>query len=204
MRLRGLVTIAIVLWPVVNLNAQAEMSTSGRLVEAAFFSVACKREAETQGVERTMDVDALLAAVAAFSKYQIVSPSRGPSDGLGDECRAPTILLINLLRLNGLDAELVLASTQPANRTNDGSSGGIDRIFVYIAALDRYLDPEAASGKQAAFDQIVQESMARVHFQGPALIGDARDACDRVCMQVRTPSTGTPPVVVKTEAFRAR
>lgn len=127
-----------------------------QVIRAAYFSDACRREAENLDIARTSDATALLAAL----RERVTLPRGDGLYALHDPCRTPVILLTNLFRLNGLDAELVFVSMTPRNGTSD-------RVLVYIAALDRYFDPAAPLAKQAVLDGIVREQAKRIHLQGP-------------------------------------
>jgi hypothetical protein len=79
-----------------------------QLIRAAFFSDACRQEAEALGIARTSDANALLAAFAGLQRRPASSPTAGAQR---DDCSVPAVAVINLLRLNGIDAELVSATT---------------------------------------------------------------------------------------------
>jgi hypothetical protein len=75
-----------------------------QVIRAAFFSDACRQQAEALGIARTSDANALLAAFARLRPRPASSP---PADAQRDDCKVPAVALINLLRLNRIDAELV-------------------------------------------------------------------------------------------------
>ena len=121
---------------------------------------------------------------------------------MGAECLAPGILLINLLRLNGLDAHLVLASTQPTSETSDAKPGEVLRALVYVVALKRYLDPSLPRSEQSDLDRLARETMRRVHFRRPLAGGNTRDPCFDDCMVVYEPRADLSSIPVKTQTIR--
>ena len=163
-----------------------------QLIRAAFFSDVCRQQAEALGIKRTSDANALLTAFAGLRRQPANSPA---AEGKRDDCSVPAVLLINLLRGNGIDAELVSATTAPADP--------VDRVLVYVPALDRYFDPALPLEEQSLVDLLVRERAERKHILGPSLAGSARDACPTTCMHVYTvPDNATPRVPVKTETIR--
>ena len=81
----------------------------------------------------------------------------------------------------------------------------IDRVLVYLPALDRYFDPALPLEEQSLVDLLVRERAERKHILGPSLAGSGRDACPSTCMHVYTAAgNATPPVRVKTETIRGR
>ena len=163
-----------------------------QLIRAAFFSDVCRQQAEALGIKRTSDANALLTAFAGLRRQPAISPA---AEGKRDDCSVPAVLLINLLRGNGIDAELVSATTAPADP--------VDRVLVYVPALDRYFDPALPLEEQSLVDLLVRERAERKHILGPSLAGSARDACPTTCMHVYTvPDNATPRVPVKTETIR--
>jgi hypothetical protein len=169
-----------------------------QLIGAAFFSDACRQQAEALGIARTSDANALLAAFAGLRRQPANSPA---AEGKRDDCSVPAVELINLLRLNGIDAELVSATmakeAAPADQT--------ERVLVYVPALDRYFDPALPLEEQSLVDLLVRERAERKHILGPSLAGSGRDACPSTCMHVYTAAgNATPPVRVKTETIRGR
>ena len=197
-----LAMVALAFLNALTFDAPAAIAAEDRLVRAAFFSDECRMEAAALGIAQTTDANALLASFAAFQLNLPPPAASHPMDTLSADCRAPAILLVNLLRHNGFEAELALASMQPANAVDD--AGEIDRILVYVTALDRYFDPAAPPGAQSAVDQIVRERASRVHLAGPSLAGDARDFCSQSCIRHYTSRTEPPPAAVKTETIRGR
>jgi hypothetical protein len=79
-----------------------------QLIRAAFFSDACRQQAEALGITRTSDASALVAAFAGLKRQP--ANSRAAVGQQRDDCTVPAVALINLLRLNGIDAELVSAT----------------------------------------------------------------------------------------------
>src|SRR6266498_4040701 len=162
-----------------------------QLIRAAFFSDACRQHAEALGIARTSDANALLAAFAGLQRRPASS----------DDCSVPAVAVINLLRLNGIDAELVSATTAKEAAPADQ----VERVLVYVPTLARYFDPALPLEEQSLVDLLVRERAERKHVLGPALGADARDACPSTCMHVYTAAgNATPPVRVKTETIRGR
>ena len=177
---------------------RAATAVEYRLVGPAFFSDACRQQAEGLGITRTSDANALLAAFAGLRRQPANPPA---ADGQRDDCSVPAVLLINLLRLNGIDAELVSATMTNESVPTDP----IERVLVYVPALDRYFDPALPLEEQSLIDLLVRERAERIHLLGPSLAGNARDACPSTCMHVYTAAGNTtPPVRVKTETIRGR
>jgi hypothetical protein len=199
------IAAAVALWLATIVGAPAAMETGWdsmkRLIRSAYFSDACRQEAKALGIAGTSDANALFAAFATLGR-PIASGADHP-DAERDDCRAPVVLLINLLRLNGIDAELVFASMSRASAADGAPPDKIDRVLVYVPERDRYFDPAAPLGKQAVLDQIIVEKATRSHLVGPSLAGDAHDACRDTCMRVYRPRSGSS-VRVKTEMIRGR
>jgi hypothetical protein len=168
-------------------------------VSGAFFSEACRQRAAEIGLSGTTNVDVTLAAVAAFGR-RLKRPGI-PEVVLDDACEVPAVLLVNLLRSNGVDADVVLVARRP-RAPSDGLSGKlVERIYVYVPKYDRYLDPEISIGKQRAVDAILREEMVRSHFQGPSIGDDSGNTCSDACLMV----LGASPAAarrVKTERIR--
>lgn len=193
MRLKMFIAAMLALWLAMIAHPQVAMSSSWddmkRLMQSAYFSAACRQAAEALGITRTADANALFAAFAPLGR-PIASGADRP-DAERDDCKAPVVLLVNLLRLNGIDAEIVLASISPASAANGAPPDKIDRVLVYVPGRDRYFDPAAPLGKQAVLDQIIAEKATRSHLVGPSLAGDAHDACRNTCMHVYSPHSGS-------------
>jgi hypothetical protein len=169
-----------------------------QLIRAAFFSDACRQEAEALGIARTSDANALLAAFAGLQRRPASSPTAGAQR---DDCSVPAVAVINLLRLNGIDAELVSATTAKEAAPADQ----VERVLVYVPTLARYFDPALPLEEQGLVDLLVRERAERKHVLGPTLGADARDPCPSTCMHVYTAAgNATPPVRVKTETIRGR
>jgi hypothetical protein len=100
------------------------------------------------------------------------------------DCRVPVVLLINLLRLNRVDAELVFVFMSRASAADGAPTGNIDRILVFVPGLNRYVDPAMPMGKQAVLDQIIVEKATRMHLLGPSLAGAAHGGCSDTCMGI--------------------
>jgi hypothetical protein len=166
-----------------------------QLIRATFFSDACRQQAEALGIARTSDANALLAAFARLR------PANPPAGSGRDDCGVPAVAVINLLRLNGIDAELVSATMAKEAAPADQ----VERVLVYVPTLARYFDPALPLEEQGLVDLLVRERAERKHVLGPALGADARDACPSTCMHVYTAAgNATPPVRVKTETIRGR
>ena len=168
-----------------------------QLIRATFFSDACRQQAEALGIARTSDANALLAAFARLRPR----PANPPAGSGRDDCGVPAVAVINLLRLNGIDAELVSATMAKEAAPADQ----VERVLVYVPTLARYFDPALPLEEQGLVDLLVRERAERTHVLGPALGADARDACPSTCMHVYTAAgNATPPVRVKTETIRGR
>jgi hypothetical protein len=182
MRLRALAATAIVPWLLMPLDARAGAPDLYKsLVNGAFFSEACRQRAAGIGLSETTNVDVVLSAIAAFGRR--LKPGV-PEVMLDDACEVPAILLVNLLRSNGVDAEIVLVARRPRDPSDGSSEKLVQRIYVYIPKYDRYLDPEISIGKQRAVDAILREEMVRSHFQGPSIGDDSGNTCADVCLMV--------------------
>src|SRR6266481_4342162 len=170
-----------------------------QLIRAAFFSDACRQQAEALGIARASDANALLAAFAGLKPRP--ANSRAAEGQQRDDCTVSTVALINLLRLNGIDAELVSATMAKEAAPADQA----ERVLVYVPGLDRYFDPALPLEEQSLVDLLVRERAERKHILGPSLAGRGSDACPSTCMHVYTAAgNATPPVRVKTETIRGR
>ena len=204
MRSRVLVAVTLALWAATVIGSQAATRTDGesmkRLVQASYFSDACRSEAEALGIAGTTDANAVVMAIVAIRERAGAAPK---ADAHRDDCREPVILLINLLRLNGVDAELVFASSELTNAAAvDGAPPlSVDRFLVYVPSFDRYFDPAVPFGGQAVLDRTNVDKATRTHVLGPALAGDARGGCRSTCMKVYS-SRSESSVRVRTEAVR--
>ena len=177
--------------------------TLDRLARAAYFSEACQQEAAALGVMATADAHALFAAFARrlAAAPRAERPDALDPDVLGKHCQAPPVLLINLLRGNGIDAALAFSLIPRANAGGEIEPlGKVDRVFIYVRALDRYFDPSAPPAQQAAFDAIIREHTARMLLYGPSLVAGP-GACADLCMEV-VPRSRADTVRVKTETIR--
>jgi hypothetical protein len=171
MRLTSLAETASLLCLTTTVLGQAASSpgsTMNRLIQAAYFSDACRSEAAALDIPATVDADALFAAFAR----QIAAPRSGRPDAPDNDCKAPLVLLINLLRSNGIDAALAFISMRRTDAAGKiEPAGKIDRVIVYAPALDRYFDPSLGPAKQNVIDAIVRENAARMLIYGPSLAG---------------------------------
>jgi hypothetical protein len=202
MRLRAIAS-AIASWLLMTINAQAGSldllslwSSLSRFEHAAYFSDVCRQRAEAMGLSGMTNVDALLEGIALFGRGAPDAPRALMLRDYvrRDDCDIPAILLVNLLRSNGLDAELVLRCSF------DGPQ--IGRMYVYVPARDRYIDPAGPIGQQGP---PLDLKIRGVHLRR----GSSPDYCPDVCMGPR-PRSGGPvgepfqPVRVKTETIRIR
>jgi hypothetical protein len=198
MRLKASITAALGVWLFTIVPGQGSSDGFKRIAEAAYFSQACRERAATLGIAASTDADALFAAFAR----QLAAPHRADApDALDDDCKVPAVLLINLLRGNGLDAALVFVSMPRADGAGRReSSGKSNRVLVYVRARDRYFDPSAPPAKQAVLDAILRENTERTILYGPSLVVGP-GACADLCMQV-VPRSTAHTVRVKTETIR--
>jgi hypothetical protein len=160
------------------------------LCAGLFFSEACRQRAAEIGLSDMTSIEVALSAVAAFGR-RLKRP--GVREALDDACEVPGILLVNLLRLNRVDAELVLM-TPSRHLIDDAPAPMVRRIYVYVPKHDRYLDPETLIGRQGALDRIFREQMERIHLQGPSIAGVSRNTCADVCLMVTRPRGSVPPL----------
>lgn len=168
------------------------------LIRAAFFSDACRQQAEALGIARSSDANALVASFVELRGRLANAPA---ADAQRNDCSVGAVALINLLRLNGIDAELVSATMAKEATAPEQS----ERVLVYVPALDRYVDPALPLAEQGLVDLLLRERAERKHVLGPTLAAGARDACPSTCMHVYAPpGNGPPPVRVKTETIRGR
>ena len=187
---------AAALWVVtiVDMQAATEAGQDGmaRVTQSAYFSGACREEAQALGIAPTPDANELVTAFATVVRHvfaQHVASGAGGQDMKknldmeNSDCRVPVVLLINLLRLNGVDAELVFVFMSPASAADDAPPGNIDRMLVFVPGLNRYVDPAMPMGKQAVLDQIIVEKATRMHLLGPSLAG-AAFGCSDTCIGI--------------------
>jgi hypothetical protein len=170
-----------------------------RLIQSAYFSDACRQEAEALGIPPTSDANELLTAFATVARH--VASGAGRLDMENSDCRVPVVLLINLLRLNRVDAELAFVSMSRASAADSASPDQIDRILVFVPGLNRYVDPAMPMGKQAVLDRIVVENATRAHLLGPSLAGAGHGVCPNTCIHVHSPGSQSS-VRVRTEVIR--
>lgn len=179
------------------MTAAGATAVDMQVIRAAFFSDVCREQADALGIARTSDANALLAAFAGLQRRPAGAPT---ADAQRDDCKVPAVALINLLRLNGIDAELVSATMAEAAPADQ-----VERVLVYVPALERYFDPALPLEEQSLVDLLVRERAERRHMLGPALSANARDPCPTTCMHVYTAEgNATPRVRVKTETIRGR
>lgn len=203
MHRKSFTVTALALWLATSMNAQAVIGTdwdiAKRLIHAAYFSDSCRQQAEALGITGTSDANALFAAFVRFARP--VDTRSGVPDAQRDECGAPAVLLINVLRRNGVNAEIVFASMSSASAA-DAAFAKIDRVLVFVPELDRYLNPSASVVKQTVLNQIIRETARRVHVLGP-IAGDGQGACSNICIRDYSPS-GETTIRIKTEVIRSR
>jgi len=195
---------ALALLPAVAYGQRATPADWGKvktLMQAAYYSDGCRQRAEALSIAPTNAQAATAQAlVTAFLDQHAAAPSAGGPDATHDPCELPQVLLINLLRSHGFDADLVVVSTTPAGVP----PSMIYTLQVFVAALDRYVDPMAPPAGQAVFDRAVRERTHRIHIAGPAVNSSAPDVCADGCMLAYRPTNGVESVRVRTERIRGR
>jgi hypothetical protein len=162
--------------------SDAEWNKFKGLLSASYFSQSCRQEAEVLDIVHTTDARFLVAAfaqsVAAGTPDARAERRAGSFDARSGStsCGLPVVALTNLLRLNGIAAELVLVQK--------ASSGSFDlRANVTL-------------------DRNIKGSAVRTHFIGPAPYADpASDPCGSICMSEYRPRHNPYIVSVKTEAI---
>ena len=199
---KSLMASALVLSLAAGIDTQAAADWDGikSLIHAAYVSDSCREQAEALGITGTSDANAVFAAFAAFARP--VDGERDTPDAQRDHCRAAAVLLTNVMRRNGVNAELVFASISSASPV-DGSLGKIDSVLVFVPDLGQYFDPSMPVSKQTVRNQIIQETARRVHVVGPPLAGDAQGACRETCIREYSPSSHMR-AGIKTELIRNR
>jgi hypothetical protein len=171
------------------------------LRQAAYYSDGCRQRAEALAIAPTNAQAANAQAwVAAFLDQRAAAPSVGGPDATRDPCELPHVLLINLLRSHGFDADLVFVSTATAGVL----PGKIDALLVFVAALDRYVDPMAPATGRAVVDGVIRGHAHRMHIAGPAVNSSTPGACPDSCMLVFHPTNDVDSVRVRTERIRGR
>ena len=183
----------------------AGRDATARLTQSAYFSDACRQEAQALGVASTSDANELLTAFAAVARQR----RRRRRPGRHEKCRP------GLQRLQGAGGAVDQSAAAQWRRCRacihfdvarfgeiDGASlGKIDRIVVFVPGLDRYVDPAMPMDKQAVLDRIIVERATRAHLLGPPLAGAAHGGCPDTCMLVLPPRSQSA-VRVKTETIR--
>src|SRR5262249_46306881 len=132
----------LALWLAIIASGWTAPVVDMQLIRAAFFSDACRQQVEALGVARTSDANALLAAFAGLQRRPARSPTAGAQR---DDCKVPAVALINLLRLNGIGAQLVSATMAKEAAPADQA----DRVLV-VPVLDRYFDLRCRSKSRAS------------------------------------------------------
>jgi hypothetical protein len=212
----GATALSVALGPGLLDNAHAADDAAWHslkgLVSAAYFSDACRHEAELFGIVGLADPRFLIAAfgrrMAAGTPDARAEVRAGPVDVKSGSagCSLPAVGFINLLRLNGIAAELALVSTQRAGAPSEPAAlDKLDKALVYVPVLDRYFDPAATDlSENAALDRITKGDAIRAHLVGPAPFTDPASAtCSDVCMSVYAPHHDPYAVRVVTEAIHA-
>lgn len=186
---RGLAAAALLVASALATARAADVSGDLKaLLTAAYFSPACAAEAARLGIAGA-DPELLIAAFAqSFASGEPDARAERRAAGAGSsgsvDCRASAVALVNLLRANGIAAELVLVS-YPAG-TASAPPDKVDGPLVYVPALGRYVDPAATEMRNGvSFDRMIKLAAVRVHLIGPMPGADpAHDVCSRVCMNV--------------------
>jgi hypothetical protein len=190
--------------------SDAEWSNFKGLVSAAYFSETCRHEAELLDIGRTTDAGFLVAAfaqsVATGTPDARAERRAGSFDARSGSasCGVPSVALINLLRLNGVAAELVLVRMQQESSASfPAFSDKVDGVLVYLPTLGRYVDPAATDLREnATLDRVIKGTAVRAHLIGPAPHADpALAACGHVCVNVYSPRHDPFAVRVVTEAI---
>jgi hypothetical protein len=109
------------------------------LVSAAYFSDACRHEAALLGIAGPAEPRFLVAAFARSmatgapdARAERGAGAFDPGSGSAG-CGVPAVGLINLLRLNGIAAELALVSTRPASAPPDPAVfNKVESVLVYL------------------------------------------------------------------------
>jgi len=189
-----------------------------RLMTSAFLSEACRRDARALAIPATTDA---LLLLSAFGRQIAAAPPDARAEwnvagdavrAAGDACALPVVSLINLLRLNGLDADLVLVDF-PGRKSADKSADTDAApevtparritVAVYLPALDRYVDPAAAApGDGIAFDRGARATAARLHVEAATVAGGRPGGCREICLRVVGPDNPAA-VRVKTQVIEA-
>jgi hypothetical protein len=182
---------------------------AAHLFAAAYHSDQCRREADALNLAPHADARIL---IAEFARHLAAAPADARAEwrvGSVDpsapslDCARPAIILINLLRQSGLDAELVLVASPVFSAMDESSvAKGFNGMIVYVPALDRYVDPTAIPTKERdAFDRAIRARTTRVHFYGPPVSPAALERCADICMRVVTSHPSADTVRVKTEVI---
>jgi hypothetical protein len=212
----GATALCVALGPSLLGNAHAADDAAWHslkgLVSAAYFSDACRHEAELFGILGSADPRFLIAAFGRRmatgtldARAEVRAGSVEVESGSAG-CSLPAVGFINLLRLNGIAVELALVSTQLAGAPSEPAAlDELERVLVYVPVLDRYFDPAATDlSENAALDRITKGNAIRVHLIGPAPFTDPASAtCGDVCMSVYAPHHDPYAVRVVTEAIHA-
>src|SRR3979411_360772 len=135
MSLKALGSSALALLLVMIAHPFAAMSAAwDGLLQATYFSPSCRQEADGLGIARMADANALLAAFVA--RRGAASSGADWLDARHDDCNEPVGLLVNLLRLNGIGAEIAFVSMTSMKTAADGvPADKIDRVLVYVPAV---------------------------------------------------------------------
>ena len=141
--------------------SDAEWNKFKGLLSATYFSQPCRQEAEMLDIAHTTDARFLVAAFAqsmAAGAPDARERRAGSFDGRSGNpsCGLPVIALTNLLRLNGIAAELVVVQ-MASSESFTAFPDGVDAVLVYVPVLDRYVDPTATDLRaNATLDQNIK------------------------------------------------
>ncbi len=200
----GLLSTVIVQYP-----AAADILTDGqRLIRSAYFSTACRQAAEELGIHSS-DPRAITSAFAR--ELSTWSPDVKAEAGvsrmgtlLAEDCTSATALLINVLRSNGIEAELAIFYTLRATSSRPESAALFDGVLVYVPAFDRFIDPlrpEESLKRLGDSGRLARLGTSRLHIRGPSLVRRADDPCASTCMMVIS-NIATRSERVRTETIR--
>ena len=161
--------------------ADARAEEFVRLIRAGYFSPECKASAEALAIEPTRDAEALFTAFAHARRRPA-----GQDTGLGAECADAAVLLVNLFRLNGIEADFAFAI---------GASGMIERTVVRVPRLKRHFDPAGSAAEQGRLEGAFLAYPARAYLNADRVeqVGSVSGGDGTVVHR-----GGPPPVPVKT------
>lgn len=188
-------------------------ATIRNLAQAAYFSDTCRRQAEQLGLPQSADATFLIAAFAERVRSgtpDTRAEQRASAYAASTEsarCGLPAISLINLLRLDGIDADLVLVSPESlARELPSPPAKGLDHksVLVFVPTLDHYIDPAQIDvRRQAETDRAIKGETERMHLVGPSLRPGDPAACHDLCMSMHSPRRDGEAVRVHVETIHA-